>query len=274
MNVNDPLGDRMKGFEGAEAQRRLMTGLPILARLDGKAFHTFTKGLERPFCKPFHDLMVATTKYLVEETNAVIGYTQSDEITLVLWADPAKPKSQTFLDGRVLKLTSILASYATAYFNRELPKYLHMKERLAAFDCRVWNVPSETEAVNVLVWREQDAAKNSILCAAQHHFNHKSIQGLDVNQLQEKLFTEAGVNWGQDYLPCQKRGTYVRKVPVARSYTVSEIELLPPKHAARSNPDLVVERSEIRVADMPILTTIRNRDDVVFRGAEPITAPG
>ena len=113
----DKFGDRMKMYEGIEAQRAFMPGLPICVRIDGRAFHTFTRGMQRPYDKAMADAMIETTKYLVQQTYACIGYTQSDEISLVL-RDDAEP----LFGGRISKLTSVLASMATAKFNEVIHK--------------------------------------------------------------------------------------------------------------------------------------------------------
>jgi tRNA(His) 5'-end guanylyltransferase len=255
----------MKGYEAAEAMRRL---LPVCVRLDGKAFHTFTRGLPRPYDERLSRLMVETTRHLVAETNARIGYTQSDEISLVLYS--SDPKSQIFLDGRVQKLTSILASMATAAFHRHLPDFVPEKAgALPLFDCRVWNVPTLDEAVNTLIWRELDATKNSISMAAHAHFPHGRVHGLDGAQMQELLFREKGINWN-DFPAFFKRGTYVQRRRVLRPFSAAEIEQLPPKHAARTNPDLVVERAEVRAIELPPLARVVNRVAVVFEGADPV----
>jgi tRNA(His) 5'-end guanylyltransferase len=267
---SDQLGTRMKEYEMAEAGRMLMPTLPVMIRLDGKAFHTFTRGLQRPFDKRLTDLMVDTTTFLVEETNAIVGYTQSDEISLILFTED--PKSQLFFDGRIQKLTSVIASMCTAYFNRNLPAALPEKaDKFAHFDCRVWNVPSKVEAVNALVWRELDATKNAISMAAQHYFSHKELQGKHGGEMQEMLFTQKGVNFN-NYPSFFKRGSYVRRVKKATKFSVDEISKLPEKHAARTNPDLVVERSIVERIELPPITKIVNRVDVIFSGAEPMLA--
>lgn len=267
---NDDLGNRMKSYEMAEAGRMLMPTLPVMIRLDGKAFHTFTKGLTRPFDKRLTDLMVATTTFLVEETNAVVGYTQSDEITLILFSEDHK--TQLFFDGRIQKLTSVIASMCTAYFNRNLPAALPEKaDKFAHFDCRVWNVPSKVEAVNALVWRELDATKNAISMAAQHYFSHKELQCKHGGEMQEMLFSNKGVNFN-DYPSFFKRGSYVRRVKKATKFSVDEISKLPPKHEAHTNPNLTVERSVVERIELPPITKIVNRVDVIFSGAEPTLA--
>lgn len=259
--------DRMKMYEGKESDRRFIPLLPIMARLDGRSFHSFCRGLERPFDRRYRDLMVAVTAFLVDETGALMGYTQSDEISL-LWFSP-DPKSQVFFDGRVMKMTSVLAAMASVEFNRRLPEFLPAKTHLKpVFDCRVWQVPNRAEAANVFLWRELDATRNSVSSAAQAHFSHKSLMGLDSAQMQERLFKEKGVNWN-DYPPEFKRGVWVQRRRVERVFTTDEIDRLPPKHAARTNPDLKVERWEIQTIPMPPVRRTANREEVIFEGAEP-----
>lgn len=265
----DSFGDRMKEYEGAEAGRRVMRHLPILARLDGRAFHTFCRGLNKPYDQRFHDLMCAVTTRLVEETGALVGYTQSDEISLVWYS--ADPKSQVFFDGRIQKLVSILAAMASVEFFRLLPAYLPEKVgTLPQFDCRVWGVPTLEEAANTFLWREQDATRNSILALGQAHFSHKRLQGVNTKLLQELLFQEAGVNWSTSTPDWAKRGTWIRRVRGARRFSVDELERLPLKHAARTNPDLLVERWEVQRTPMPRFGSVLNRVAVLFEGAEPI----
>lgn len=262
------LGDRMKMYECQEIDRILMPGLPAIVRLDGRAFHTFTKGLEKPYDFSLIELMSEVTKSLVEETNALVGYTQSDEISLVLWNED--PKVQPYFGGRIQKITSILASKATAEFNARLAKHLPQKMNfLPLFDARVFSVPTLEEAANCILWREQDATKNSISMAAQAYFSHKSLHGLHSNELQEKLFSEAGVNWNH-YPASAKRGSYFVKRQVERSFTTKEIEALPAQHAARSNPNLKVVRSDILRVEFPPLSSIENRVGVLFFGEQPV----
>ncbi len=141
----------MKLYERAEAGRRLMPLVPALARVDGRGFSRFAKGLARPYDERLSRLVVAVTAWLVEETVARAGYTQSDEITLTWLAD--SPKSQIFFDGRVQKMTSQLAALATAKFNCLLPGYLppEYAARLPTFDARVWGVPNVEEGANAFL---------------------------------------------------------------------------------------------------------------------------
>lgn len=267
--MKDDLGDRMKLYESAEAGRRLMPLLPVLARIDGRAFHSFTRGMERPFDARFSTCMIDTTAALVRDTGACMGYTQSDEITLAWHAD--NHKSQIWFDGRVAKMTSQLAAQATLIFYRavmeRIPQYA---ERLPTFDARVWSVPTREEGANVFLQREWDATKNSISMAAATYYSHKQRHGKNGSAQQEMLF-QKGINWN-DYPAFFKRGTYVQRRTVAMPFSSDELDKLPPKHEARANPALVVKRQVCTVLDMPPLGTVANREAVIFDGAEPVSA--
>lgn len=267
--MKDELGNRMKEYEMAEAGARLMPRLPICARIDGKRFSKFTEGLPRPYDVRLSKLMVETTKHLVDETVARIGYTQSDEISLVWFDDD--PKAQTFLDRRVQKLTSILASMTTAFFNKHLAAAIPERaDALALFDCRVWAVPSKDEAANVLLWRELDATKNSVSMATRAYYPHSEVVDRGNAEMHELLFKK-GVNWN-DYPPFFKRGTFVRRQPVERAFTAAELDALPPMHAARTNPGLVVTRTALVEVEMPPFSKVLNRVGVIFDGEAPQTA--
>lgn len=254
----------MKGYESMECDRRAMPLLPVMARIDGRAFHSFTRGMDRPFDVKLSRAMIDTARYLAEETNAAMAYTQSDEITLC-WHS-TDHKSQIWFDGRIAKMTSQLAAHATLFFNRNIPP--HWAQSSPTFDARVWTVPNRTEGANVFVWREQDATKNSISMAASHYYSDRELHGKSGSQKQEMLFVK-GVNWN-DYPAFFKRGTYIQRKTVQKKFATEELNRLPPKHAARSNPDLMIERSEWLALDMPVFTTVSNREAVVFDGAEPI----
>lgn len=265
--MSDTLGDRMKAFEMAEAGRMLIPGLPIMCRLDGRSFSQFTKGLKRPYDERMSSLMCATAKFIAEETNAKIVYTQSDEISVVLYTDNLE--SQTFFDGRIQKLTSVIASMATAYFNKHLSAYLPEKaNKLPMFDCRVWNLPSLEEVCKCLLWRELDATKNSISMAAQHYYSHKELHEKNGSEKIEMLHKK-GIIWDK-YPSFFKRGSYLRRVTRLVKFSSEELEKLPEKHEARINPDLMVERSVVENVEFPPLTKVSNRVDTLFKGIEPI----
>lgn len=261
--MSDALGDRMKMYEMAESGRKLLPLVPVLARIDGRAFHSFTHGMRRPFDPDFSAAMIDTTVALVEETCACMGYTQSDEITLAWHSTDLK--SQIWFDGRICKMTSQLAALATLKFFRliadRMPQYC---DREPTFDARVWSVPNRTEAANVFVWREWDATKNSISMAAQEYYSHNELHGKNGSDKQEMLF-QKGVNWN-DYPAYFKRGTYVQRRKTSRPFTIAELEKLPPKHHARENPGLVVERHDVTILDLPPITSIEDREALIFGG--------
>lgn len=267
--MKDDLGDRMKLYEGMEAGRRLMPLLPALARIDGRAFHSFTRGMDRPFDARFSACMLDTTAALVRETGACMGYTQSDEITLAWHSQTTQ--SQIWFDGRVAKMTSQLAAQATLIFYRlvleRMPQYAN---RLPTFDARVWNAPNRAEGANVFLWREWDATKNSVSMAASACYSHKALMGKNSQQKHDMLHAK-GVNWN-NYPAMFKRGAYVQRRTVAVPFGVDELDRLPPKHAARTNPALVVERSVCSALDMPPLGAVMNREAVIFDGAPPLLA--
>lgn len=263
----DALGDRMKGYERPEAGRCLMPLLPAVVRLDGRGFSRWTRGLQRPYDVRLQSLMVDLTAALVEETNARIGYTQSDEISLVLYAPD--PKSQLYFDGRIQKITSCLAGYAAAWFNRDVPGRIPEKAAgpLATFDCRVWNVPSIDEATNAVLWRELDATKNAVQMAAHHYYSHAELDNKHTGEMQEMLWRK-GVNFN-DYPAAFKRGSYVRRVTRTGRFTAEEIAALPPMHDAARNPDAEFERSTVERVEFPPLSKVPNRVAVLFDGAAP-----
>ena len=262
--MNDDIGDRMKSYE-MTAEWRLMPLVPVCARLDGRAFHTFTQGLDRPFDRGMCDSMTQTCRWLVEQTSAVVGYTQSDEITLIWFQET--PKSELFFGGRVQKMTSILASMASVFFNRILPNTLPGKVGyMPVFDCRVWSVPTQQEAANMLIWRQQDAIRNSVQMAARSEYSHNELIGKNTGEMHEMLF-QRGINWS-NYPGHFKNGTFVRRRKVERAFTAEELERLPPKHDARRNPNLEVLRTEY-VLSHDVLTKLENRVEYIFAGADP-----
>lgn len=264
----DELGDRMKQYEQlGGCQDRLMPLLPIIVRLDGVSFHTFTKGLVRPYDGRMVDLMVESTRYMVQETNARIGYTQSDEISLLIC--PSSRFQQVYFGGRKSKLTSVLAAKLSVFFNESLRRYIPEKvDSAPVFDCRVWSVPTQYEAVNSFLWRERDATKNAISAAAQSLYSSGELHGASCSEMQELLFAK-GVNFN-DYPACFKRGTYVQRRIVEKPFTSQEIESLPQRHHARLNSELVVRRSQYVVLAMLPLDKVENKIEVLFDGAEPV----
>lgn len=264
--MKDNLGNRIKEYELQTTSSKLIKQLPIICRIDGRSFHTFTKGLKRPYDERLSNLMIETSIFLCKETNANCVYTQSDEISLVWYTENID--SETLFNGKVFKLTSILSSLSTGFFNKNLSNFLPEKSDLMpVFDCRVFNLPNFSEVVNYFLWREQDATKNSISMAAQAFYSHKELMGKNGSQKQEMLF-QKGINWN-DYPSFFKRGTYVQRKRVVTPFTSDEIEKLPAKHNARRDPNFLVERWVIDRVELPKLSSIENSVDVILWGKEP-----
>ena len=233
MPVKDELGTRMKEFYESVPKTRLVRRMPVAIRLDGKAFHTFTRGFQKPFDEVLGRAMRETMKYLCENIQGcVLGYTQSDEITLIL-VDYQNLNSCAWFDYEVQKMCSIAASMATMAFNKFFTKnvnYFEMTheyddtineycttlvnaaEKGAMFDARVFNIPKE-EVCNLIYWRQLDATRNSIQMVGQANFSHKELQNKSCNMIQEMLFAEKGINWN-DYPTYLKRGSCCIKTTI------------------------------------------------------------
>lgn len=220
----DNLGDRMKDYENT-SRIRLTKKLPVIIRLDGKAFHTFTRGFNKPFDDVLMKAMQETTKYLCANImNCKMAYTQSDEISLLL-IDYETRESQPWFENNLQKMVSVSASMATLAFNKvfieivnnsheniedtfDYSKYIK-KYNTALFDARAFVLP-QYEVCNYFIWRQQDATRNSVQMVAQSMFSYKELHGLNCNQLQEKMWQEKNVNWN-DYTISQKRGSCIVK---------------------------------------------------------------
>ena len=260
------LAERMKEYEKSCSQY-LYPYLPICARLDGKCFSSFCKGLIKPYDPGMIELMKRTTTFLVKETQARIGYTQSDEISLIYLQDD--PKSAIFFNRKIQKMISILSSLCTYKFNKDLQLCLPNKAgKMALFDARVWQVPTLEEATNVILWREIDATKNSITSAAQSIYSDKQLYKKNSSDKQDMLM-EKGINWN-NYPPEFKRGIYIQKQYIKRKFSYDEISKLPKKHQARKNPDLEITRTEYNMIDMPPFNKVINKVGVIFNSEEPI----
>ena len=226
MPVHDDLGVRMKTFYEQIPKTKLMRRCPVAIRIDGKAFHTFTRGFQKPFDEVLIKSMQGTMKYLCENIQGcVLGYTQSDEITLIL-VDYKKLTSSAWFDYEVQKICSIAASMATMAFNKffrdNVGDYLYENyddqyladyikilqnavDKGAMFDARCFNIPKE-EVTNLVYWRQLDASRNSIQMVGQANFSHKELQNKSCNEIQDMLMTQKGINWND--LPIyQKRGS-------------------------------------------------------------------
>lgn len=229
----DDLGDRIKEYESLSTSRKAFKGQPIIVRLDGKAFHTFTRGLQRPYDKNLTDLMVATMSHLVETYHAKLGYTQSDEIT-ILFYEETDSKSQYIYDGRFQKLESLLAASASVFFNKNLATYLPSKVHASPiFDARAFVVPTLKDVYDCFLWRQLDATKNAVSMAAQSMFSHKALQGKHSREMQEMMFSEFGVNFN-DYPYFFKRGTFAKRVSKEVTLTTEQLNRIPEEHREKA----------------------------------------
>ena len=240
MPVHDDLGRRMKEYYEQIPKTKLMRRTPVIIRIDGKAFHSFTKGFKRPFDNVLIESMQETMKYLCKNIQGcVLGYHHSDEISLVL-VDYHKLTSNAWFDYEVQKICSIAASMATMAFNKyfsnnvqdfgydccydpdndnfgdevafgryedwnQYDKYLKAVDMGAMFDARCFNIPKE-EVTNYIYWRQLDATRNSIQMVGQANFSHKELHGKSCNQIQDMLMIQKGINWN-DFPIYQKRGS-------------------------------------------------------------------
>lgn len=264
----DDLGDRIKAYEAQETGRRLLPGVPVYARIDGRSFSRFTRHMNRPFDVRMHRCMTHALCHLVEETHATIGYTQSDEISLG-WV-PVDHKSQIWFDGKVHKMTSNLASMATAAFVEALLEQFDdgalMVRDKPSFDARVFSLPSTTELANAFLWRNLDATKNAVSMAAHHYYSHNELHGKSSKEQQEMLWAK-GINFNE-YAPAFKRGVWARRARVEKAFDPQEWASIPIQH--RPPIDQVLMRTEIKIFDLPPLSQLTNLSAVLFSGEHPI----
>ncbi|MGW0993511.1 tRNA(His) guanylyltransferase Thg1 family protein [Streptomyces sp. NPDC002523] len=204
MSDRTALGDRMKRHEAAfraVLPRRTYT----VIRVDGRAFHTYLRGAVKPFDEAFRADMDAVAETLCREiTGSAIAYTQSDEIS-VLVTDFATEQTEPWFGAVVAKQISISAAIATAVLNERRPG------RRALFDARVFTLADPVEVANYFLWRQRDAVRNSVSMAAQAHFSHRRLHGVDTNEMQELLWSEAGINWNDFPDGCKRGRVTVRR---------------------------------------------------------------
>ena len=225
------LGDRMKNNYENITRYYLTRRMPVIIRVDGRSFHTFTKGFKKPFDDVLVKTMQDTMKYLCENVQGcVLGYTQSDEISLVL-TDYAELTTDAWFGNNLQKMCSVSASMATLTFNKafndnivkyidnnldsdcgvtkDLTEYIKIlinaRNKGAMFDSRVFTIPKE-EVCNALIWRQQDATRNSIQSVGQANFSQKELHGKSCNDIQDMLMLQKGINWN-DYSTTLKRGS-------------------------------------------------------------------
>ncbi|QDP42940.1 tRNA-His guanylyltransferase [Bacillus phage vB_BmeM-Goe8] len=205
--MRDSFGDRMKGYENSY-RTKLPKRMPVIIRIDGKAFSSYTKGMVKPFDEDLTAVMWETCIYLLQNiAGAKLAYTQSDEISILV-TNYDKLTTESWFDNNLQKIVSVSASMATAKFNEAIKQY-YPEKGLALFDSRAYVLPRD-EVNNYFLWRQQDATKNSVSMVAQANFSHQSLQGLNGSKMQDKLMLEKGINWN-DLPTWQKRGACVIK---------------------------------------------------------------
>lgn len=254
---------RMKTFYEQIPKTRLMRRCPVAIRIDGKAFHTFTRGFQKPFDEVLIKSMQQTMKYLCENIQGcVLGYTQSDEITLIL-VDYKKLTSSAWFDYEVQKMCSIAASMTTMAFNRAFAKnvgdyctynyecmdnthenYEHILslavDKSAMFNARCFNIPKE-EVTNLVYWRQLDTSRNSIQMLGQANFSHSELQNKSCNDIQDMLMMQKGINWN-DLPVYQKRGSCcVRNKIVVKSNGIMETIQL--RDTSKSENEWIVDKN-------------------------------
>ena len=257
MSKKDSLGDRMKNYYENRAKTYLVRRMPVIISLDGRSFHTFTRGFVKPFDKRLIKTMQETTLELCKNIQGcVFGYTQSDEITLVL-VDYNTLDTDAWFDYSVEKMCSVSAAMATLYFNRIfrnkihefvnkhhsvltdvktygeelvgsvnklLKSYNRAVEQGALFDSRCFNIPI-SDVCNCILWREKDAERNSINSLGQSMFSHKDLQNKTTSQVQDMLMEKYGINWN-NLSTVEKRGTAVIKNDKGEWFIDDEMPIL------------------------------------------------
>jgi tRNA(His) 5'-end guanylyltransferase len=254
MANKDSLGDRMKENYEGRFKFKLMRRTPVIIRIDGKAFHTFTRGFNKPFDKVLSNAMDRTMYQLCENIQGcVFGYTQSDEITLIL-NDYKTFETSAWFDYEIQKICSIAASMATAYFNRNFfnevdnfyefindenfnekklkeyyfvdnydvalklyDKYSKAIEKMAMFDARCFNIP-ESEVTNCTIWRQQDCTRNSVEMVGRTYFSDKELFKKNCSNIQDMLMNKYNINWN-DFPVRYKRGCACYKMNVTENET-------------------------------------------------------
>lgn len=270
----DTLGNRLKKLESLSTSRYLMPDVPVYARIDGKSFHTFCRGLEKPYSIQFISAMQDVTKRIVKEFNCLLGYVQSDEIS-VCWENISKAP----FDGRIQKLESVLASAAGAYFNYEIfgtAKYPELRKRaekhIPIFDCRIFNVPSMWELANAFLWRENDAIKNAINGMSLSFFSQNELDGKSCDE-KIHMMRMKGYCFYEDTFESFMRGTFYQRKSVRKELSENDLMRIPEGERPKmdSNGKTYVMRSEISRLNVPYrLTDIENKVGVLFSGEEAV----
>ncbi len=227
MPIKDELGDRIKAFEAVETARILDRAAFTVFRVDGRAFSSFTRGMDRPYDARLAEAMIAAAKALIVEFDAPFAFTQSDEITLIL--PPRSGLSELPFGGKAFKLTSIAAGVATAAFAPHAIRNWPEKG-VPSFDARVFSVPTADDAGDALVWRMRDAYRNAVSMAAQSLFSHKKLQNVSVRGMLQMMRDEKAVDFDAAYPARFRRGVLLRRVVRERLLDAVELARIPERY--------------------------------------------
>ena len=258
------LGDRMKTYEAA-TRFVLPHRTYSICRIDGRCFSAYLRDAEKPFDLVFMNQMDHVASALCEETGAVFAYAHSDEVSLLL-ADFGSIHTQAWFGGTVQKMASIAAATATAVLNRD--RYTDYSNfRLATFDARVFTIPDPVEVANYYLWRQRDCVRNSVAMAAQAHFSHRRLHGLNGAQMQELLWQEKQVNWN-DYPDGAKRGRVCQRITTPaenvtytdkrtnQEHTVAAV--VRSRWVTSAAPHFITEPGSFLAEVIPALPSLRN----------------
>lgn len=251
--MRDDLGDKIKFlWEGPESARCAPRDCPLIVRLDGRTFSRVTRDLKKPIDDSFASAMQETTSHLIEAFKAHIGYTQSDEITLMLVNE--NPSSEFPFGGKYQKICSVFAGLATAKFISVTTQ--NVAARLPHFDARAFSVPSVEDGYSVFRWREADARRNAVLSLGQTVIGKKKIMGIGTRDVADRLrveFHQCVENYGQHFA----RGTYLRRVTKRIELTEDQRAKIPEKY----RPDTGALFLRSMVEECPAPTPPHGKDE-------------
>ena len=247
--MRERIGEEASKQWESEWARRLPLDEPWIVRLDGRSFHSWTRGLDRPFDERLREAMARTTEAVVEEAGAWHGYTQSDEVNLVLWCTA---EQEPAFGGKLQKIVSLLAARATATFNeaiRELHPSHARRMGTGLFDARIFAVPGRGEAAAAIEERSRDCRRNAVRSIGHVRYGHKALLGVGTRELIERL--ESDDDPVQAWPGRHIGGIAISKRRVKRRFKAHELDKLPPRHAARLDPQVKIERTEVVRVENP-----------------------
>lgn len=259
MSLFAKLGDEMKDREKV-TRSFLNPDQPHIIRLDGKAFHTLTKGAQKPFDNDFAEAMKQTMRDLMEFSNAQMAYTQSDEISLVYFK--MNPMQHLLFNGNVQKIASVLASKASIRFYHNMQDSGFDSDIDAVFDARVFNVDDLEMAAKNIMWRQMDCTKNAISMAAHAYFSNKELHGVGSESKIAKLKT-LGIDFYQDYTPENRTGCFA----VKQNYTVCDGEggeAMRTEIVLKAIPDIILQYGKVpSIDDYLFKSVFKQYDDMM-----------